>query len=254
MSGLVVGVGILMLLVTLGLAIGFSITEQPWWTNANTANAVGTQAAGAVAITLFLTYFVAGLVSAKAFNRADRGAAVLQGTIVWVLFSVFFCVLVTLGLGSELVRTATNSGVVANSENLSADFLPEGNYTGNLNLEDPDNITMRLDNPQVPVMVATMTGLSQDEAETEIKDLQRRVALVRDDPAAVEEVIRNFLSHMGERARQRATEANSTILHNARVGAWVTFGMLAFALVITIAGAVAGTPGRAGQHVLLVRQ
>lgn len=102
-------------------------------------------------------------------------------------------------------------------------------------------------------MVAAMTGISQEEAEKAIADLQGHIALVRDDPTAIEETIRNFLSRMNERARQKATEASAIVLHDATVGAWVTFGMLVVTLLVSLMGALAGTPSREEWYMFLVR-
>ncbi len=244
LSGFVVGFGILILLVTFGLAIGFSATDRAWWMNANAARDMGARAGIWVAIALLVTYFFAAMVSTKVSNRPDRGGAIFQGTILWVLFSVFLCLLVHIGLGSDLAKIAAKTGVVPGSESRSSDFLPEGDDTGNLDVEDSDQMMIRLEDSQVPVMVASMTGISQGEAEAAVKDLQRHIALVRDDPTAVEDTIRTFMSRMGERARQKATETDATVIHNAEVGAWITFGTLAVTLFVSIMGALVGMPGR----------
>jgi hypothetical protein len=68
------------------------------------------------------------------------------------------------------------------------------------------------------------------------------VAAVRENPDQVAAEARTFLAQYADRAQQQALKAAAAVQEGATVSSWVTFGMLALTLVVSILGAMAGIP------------
>lgn len=246
MSGFVMALGILLLLTALGLAIGISALGDPRTPGdaGATASGLGIGAGVWTAIALLLAHFLGGMVSTRVTDRPDRGGAVIHGTLVWTLCSVFVLWLlgqgVSLGLSNlfgalgGLTRTAVST--------VTATATGDSSLSQSLGLTDSTRIIERLDNPATASLFATLTGTSTEQARTALSQLRSRIEPVRDNPERVAAEVRAFLEPYGSRVEQQARQAAATVQEGATVGAWVTFGVLVLTLLAAIFGALAGIP------------
>jgi len=84
--------------------------------------------------------------------------------------------------------------------------------------------------------------MSTEEARAALGNLRARVQAVRDDPARVTAEVRDFLAQYTERAKQQALVAAAKAQRGAKIGSWITFGVMVVGLGISIAGAMGGVP------------
>jgi len=244
-SGLVVALGVLMLLTALGLAIGISAMDIPENLNATTAEDFATGAGVWTAVSLLVAFFLAGMVATKVTDRADRGGAVLHGTLVWVLLSVFISWLVGSGISFGLSGIAgAVRGLAAGTTSAVTDAVTGSELTERLGLGDPTQVMARLDDPKAVSVLASATGMSTEEAHAALATLRARLEPIRDDPAAVAEEARNFLAQYSERIEQQARTSAATVQRHAEVGSWITFGTMMVTWLVAVIGALAGLPSR----------
>jgi len=177
-------------------------------------------------------------------DRPDRGGALLHGTLVWTLTSVLLIWLlgqgISLGLSGlfgvlgGLTRTATNV--------VTATATKGGDLAQSLGLTDPAQVMDWLDKPETASVFASAVGMSQEEARTTLAQFRSRIEAIRDNPERVATEVRTFLAQYKERAAQQALQAAAAVQKGATVGSWITFGVLALTLVVSILGALAGVP------------
>jgi len=127
-GGVLVGLGILMLLTALGLAIGATAVD-PTDTEAQT---IGIGAAIWAGLTLLIALYVAGHVSTRIGAIFDRTTSTYEGFLVWVVSILFMAFFAASGIGLvasgafKLVGGATQAiGTVVSGGNLSD--LSQGN-------------------------------------------------------------------------------------------------------------------------------
>jgi len=244
MSGLFVAIGTLILLTALGLAIGITALGDPRMATSETASGLGIGAGIWTFITLLIAYFLGGMVSSQVTDRPDRTGAVIHGALVWVLFMLFLLWLMVSGISLGLtglfgtVRTLAQSAGAVGMGAMAAG----GDLTRGLGLDDPNQILARLDDPNTATVLASATGMSNEEARAALSGLRSRVEAVKDDPARVAAEVRTFVGQYAERAQQRAMEAAAVAQENAAVGSWVTFGVMVVTLIVAIVGAMMGVP------------
>lgn len=244
MSGLFVALGALMLLTTLGLAIGITVLGDPRAATDETASGLGIGAGIWAFITLLVAVFLGGMVSTKVTDRPDRAGAVIHGTLVWVLFMLFLFWLMASGISlglSGLFGVMRTFAQGATAAGLGA-VAGGGDLTQRLGLDDPNQVMARLDDPQTASILANATGMPTEEAQAALKDLRSRVEATQNDPAQVAAEVRNFVGQYAERVKQRAMEAAATAQRGATIGSWVSFGVMLVTVVMSIAGAMSGTP------------
>ena len=160
-AGLVVGAGVVGLLSVLGVAVGITV-----WPDGRMASGEGGARLGIgtgvwAALSLLVGFFVGGLVSTRATNHTDRGGAVIQGTLVWILGVVTVVALVMSGISALALLTR---GAIVSS-------------------------------------LATATGTSTDETARALDDLRVRIAPLRDDPARVAAEVQAFFDQLAERPK-----------------------------------------------------
>jgi hypothetical protein len=243
-SGWIMALGTLLLLTTLGLAIGITALGDPRTADSNTASGLGLGAGLWGAVTLLIASFLGGLVSTRVTDRPDRGGAVLHGTLVWTLTSLMLVWLlgqgVSLGLSglfgalSGLTRTAATAVTTTATQG--------GDLAHSLGLSDPTQVMNRLDNPETATLFASATGMAPEEARATLAQFRGRIEAVRDNPERVTAEVRDFLAQYKERATQQALQTTAAVQKGASVGAWVTFGVLTLMLIAAIVGALAGVP------------
>jgi hypothetical protein len=241
MSGLFVAIAVLMIMGALGLAIGVTALGDPRQATGETASGLGIGAGIWAFITLLLALFLGGMVSTKVTDRPDRPGAVIHGVLVWVLFSLFTVWMIASGISlglsglfgamSALTRGATTAVAAGGGDLVQA-----------LGLNEPNRVMEKLDDPATASTLASATGMSTEEARAALGDLRSRVEAVRDDPARVAAEVRNFSAQYAERAKQRALAAAAEAQQGAKIGSWITFGVMIVGLGVTIAGAMGGVP------------
>jgi hypothetical protein len=241
MSGFFVAIGVLMILGALGVAIGVTALGDPRAATSETASGLGIGAGVWAFVTMLVALLLGGMVSTKVTDRPDRPGALIHGVLVWVLFSLFTVWMiangVSLGLSglfgalSGLTRGATTAVATGG-----------GDLVQTLGLNEPNRIMEKLDDPATASTLAAATGMSTEEARAALGDLRARVQAVRDDPARVAAEVRDFLAQYTERAKQQALVAAAKAQRGAKIGSWVTFGVMVVSVGVTIAGAMGGVP------------
>jgi len=207
-AGLVVGAGLVVFLSALGMAIGITILPDPRASAEGAARlSVGT--AVWAALSVLAGFFVAGLVSARATNHPDRGGAVIQGMLVWILGVVAVLAFVMSGISTGVTGVVQSFGLLTRGAIVSG--------------------------------VATATGTSTDEAARALDDLRARIAPLRDDPARVAAEVQAFFEQLAERAKSQ-DPAGGAAQRQARLTSWIGFGGLLLTLLVSVGGALSGTP------------
>jgi hypothetical protein len=160
-AGLVVGAGVVGLLSVLGVAVGITVLPDGRMASGEGGARLGIGTGVWAALSLLAGFFVGGLVSTRATNHTDRGGAVIQGLLVWILSVVTVVALVMSGISplTLLTRGAIVSGL------------------------------------------ATATGNSTDETSRALDDLRARIAPLRDDPARLAAEVQAFFDQLAERAK-----------------------------------------------------
>jgi hypothetical protein len=254
-GGCVVALGVLMLLVNLGWAIGFSTIDQAWRMNTNTAKDLLTGAGVWMALALLTAYFIAGLVSAKVTDRPDRGGALLHGMMTWVLLSLFLSWLIGSAINKDVadISAGLSRGIAPPGESPPSSQLTNAELAHNLGLDDPTQVSIRLADPRLSLVLAALTGMSVGEVQTAVNNLQTRVAELQNDPTGIEAEVQNFLSWIGERARRNAPQSTTTMPNGVEIGSWTLFGIMVVTLLVSIMGAFAGVPNRHQWQSALIR-
>lgn len=243
MSGFVVALGALMLLTALGLAVGFTALEDPRVITSQDASEIGLGAGVWAFLTLLVTFFLAGMVSTQVTDRPDRGGAILHGVLVWVLCSVFLFWLIWSGISLGLSGLfGAVGGLTRGATAAATAAVSGGDLTQSLGLDDPSRFVERLNDPQTVALFATATGVPQEEAASTLNALRTRLDAVRDDPERVAAEVRAFATQYADRAKQQALKTAATVQEGATKGSWMTFGVLAITLIVSILGALSGVP------------
>ena len=235
-SGLLIGLGALLLLSMLGLAVGISAVDVGPGQSPGRGLGVGAAVWGG--LSLLISLFLGGLVAARMGLIAERGPAVVQGALVWVLATLGLIYLaasgVSLGAGAVVgvlggVTSSLGSVVGTGASGLSG--LASG---------DVEQILARLGDPRTAETVAAATGMSLEESRTTLADLRARVEAARNDPtraiAEAREGLRGLVSRAGEQAAQAAAAAKPY----ATTTSWIALGTMILSLLAAVGGALTG--------------
>jgi hypothetical protein len=158
-GGVLVAIGLLLLLASLGVAIGITAVD-PAETDA------GTLGAGAgiwTAASLLFALFIGGLVSTRAGAIYDRTTGFFEGALVWVVSLLLMGYLATSGISmvaGGAFRMLTGIGVVAGMVAGQEMDVSSG---------DVSQIAARLRDPQTAQRIASATGLQQSEVQTTLR-------------------------------------------------------------------------------------
>ena len=243
-SGWLMALGTLLLLTTLGLAIGITALGDPRTADTPTASGFGMGAGLWGALTLLIASFLGGLVATRVTDRPDRGGAVLHGMLVWTLTSLMLVWLlgqgVSLGLSGLFGALSSLTSTAATAVTTTA--TQGGDLAHSLGLTDATQVMQRLDNPETASLFASATGMAPEEARATLAQLRGRIEAIRDQPERVAAEVRDFVAQYKERAAQQALRTAAAVQKGASVGAWVTFGVLTLTLIAAIVGALAGVP------------
>jgi hypothetical protein len=232
-SGFLIGLGVLMLLSTLGLAVGISTADIGQGEGAG-ARTLGIGAAIWTGLSLLLALLLGGVVSSRVSLVTDRTIATIQGVLVWVLTTLGVLYLAGAGIGLGL------SGVLAVAQDAGSALTATTGGLGSLVSGDVNQILARLDDPRTVGVVTGATGMSEDEARSAIGDIRRRVEAARNDPAQAAAAARSGIQQLTARAGERATAAAQQAQPYASAATWTAFGAMVVGLVAAIAGAAWG--------------
>jgi hypothetical protein len=231
-GGVVVGIGALLLLTALGVAIGITAVDM----QEPDASALGTGAAIWTGVSLLLALFLGGWSAARMSMLWDRTAALFQGTLVWALSMLLILWLAASGVGliagqtfSLLGTTASTVGAAAGGADLRG--LLEG---------DADQVLATLDDPKTAQTIANVTGMESAEVTARLDQLRSRVEAARDNPQQVAAELRTATSDFAAQAKSRIASAATEAQPAATRTAWSTFGALLLGLLAGMAGAAVG--------------
>jgi hypothetical protein len=230
-AGVLAGVGTLLLLTSLGLAIGVSAVDpsQP------DGSAIGTGAAVWTALTLLISLFVGGWTSTRLSMLWERTTALFEGALVWVLSMILILYLAANGIG--LVASGAMSMVGQTAEAASSAI---GGGVENLASGDVDQMLDRLRDPQTASQIASVTGQPREEVQSTLNSIAMDVENARDDPQRAAAAVRDRMQPMLEQAKQRAAQAAERAQPAASKTAWITFAALLLSLLAAIGGAAVG--------------
>ena len=234
-GGVLAGVGTLMLLSSLGIAIGISAVDPR---DPNGA-AIGTGAAIWTGLSLLIALFVAGWASTRLSMLWERTTAMFEGVLVWVLSLILILYLTANGIGLIASGAFGLLGNTAQAVGASTGAM----NAGDLSTGSVDDMLARLRSPQTASMVASATGMSRDEASSQLDQIAQRVETARNDPAQAAAEVRRGVADLGARAKQNISQAAAEAKPEATTTAWLTFAALVLSLLAAIAGAAAGRRG-----------
>jgi hypothetical protein len=231
-SGVLAGIGTLLLLTALGVAIGVSAIDP----NNPDGGAVGTGAAIWTALSLLIALFVGGWASTRLSMLWERTTAMFEGVLVWVLSMVLILYLAANGIGiivSGATRMLGGMAQTAAPMAMGADIrdLTSGNV---------DQMLAKLDDPQTATRLAAALNLPQDQVAGTLSSTRQRVAAVRDDPTRAAQEMRQGLEPLTAAAGQRLSQTAEQVKPEATATAWISFLALLLSLLAAVGGAAVG--------------
>jgi hypothetical protein len=232
-GGVLAGVGALMLLTTLGLAIGVSATD-PQNPDART---LGAGAAIWTTLSLLIALFVAGWASTRLSMLWERTTAMFEGALVWVMSLILILYLTANGIG--LVASGA-FGLLGSAAQGAGSAVGSVLDTGGISSGSTDEILQKLRDPTTAAVVANATGMSQQEATQELSQISGRVEAARNDPAQAASQARQGLSDLASRAKQNLGQRAAEVKPEVARSAWLAFAALVLSLLAAIGGAATG--------------
>jgi ElaB/YqjD/DUF883 family membrane-anchored ribosome-binding protein len=242
-SGFLIGLGLLMLLSTLGLAIGISTADIGPGQGEN-AKAFGVGAGIWAGLSLLIALFVGGMLASRVSVVVDRTVATTHGALVWVLtmLGVLYLAGAGISLGmSGVLGVARGAGSVVTNAAGGLTDLTSGNV---------DQILARLNEPKTVGVVAGATGMSQDEARGALTDIRAEVEAARNNPEQAAAEARNGIQQLTARAKERASSVAQQAQPYASRTAWIALAIMIVSLAAAVGGAVWGA-ARAQQQLVV---
>jgi hypothetical protein len=231
-----VAVGVLLLLGVLGLAVGISAVDVG--ANGVDSRGLGIGAGLWTGLTLLIALFIGGMVAARMGMVADRAAATIQGTLVWVL-SVLG--LIYLGVsGVSLGASALFSAIGGVTKTVGSAVGTGASGLSDLTSGDVDQILARLDDSRTVSTVAAATGMPREEARSILSDLRARIEAARNDPARATAEARQGVQALVARAQARAADAAAAAQPYAAATGWIAFAAMVLSLLAAVGGATWG--------------
>lgn len=235
-SGFLVGLGALLLLSVLGLAVGISAVDVG-------GSGVGSRGLGIgtgvwAGLSLLIALFVGGMVAARMGRVADRAAAAMQGTLVWVL-SVLG--LIYLGVSGVSLGASALFGVLGGvTRTVGSAVGTRASGLSDLSSGDVDQLLVRLSDPRTVDTVAAATGMSTAEARSTLSELRARVEAARNDPARAAAEAREGIQALAARAQARAGDVAAAAQPYAAATGWIAFAAMVLSLLAALGGATWG--------------
>ena len=232
-GGVLVGLGLLLLLTSLGLALGVSAVDPE-----SDNGALGIGAALWAAISLLLSLYVGGMASKRIGAIFDKTTGLFEGALVWVISLLLIVYLAGSGIG--LVAGGAFKLVGGASQTISAMMVP-GN-TSDISQGSIEQVVQRLRDPQTAKTIASAMGMEEKYVRTNLAQLADKAQAAKDNPAQAAGEVRQGIQEMMQRARADGTftQAAEKAKAAAAKTAWITFGALLLALVAAVLGALTG--------------
>ncbi len=123
-SGLVVALATQLVLSALGAALGFSTIANSGAPRSN-ADDVGTAVGIWSIISLFISLFVGGWVTARACGYINRNTALLNGAILWATTLAISAWLLASGVSGAFGLVAANTGTIVNQAQRNGVTVPD---------------------------------------------------------------------------------------------------------------------------------
>jgi hypothetical protein len=231
-AGVLTVLGTLLFLATLGLAIGVTAADP----GEVDAGALGMGAAIWSALSLLVALFIGGMAAARLGMIFDKAAGAFEGALVWVLS--FLVVLWLASSGVRLVASGISNVFGGVTQTISA-------ATGGMNMDDMssggvDQILTRLRDPQTARIIASATGMSQQDASARMSSLAQRVEAARNNPEQATAEVRREMEGLMNQARQQLPATAERVQETAAKSAWWTFAAMLISLLAAIGGAMFG--------------
>jgi hypothetical protein len=231
-GGVLAGVGTLMLLSSLGLAIGISTVDP----RDPSAAAIGTGAAIWTGLTLLIALFVGGWASTRLSMLWERTTALYEGMLVWVISMMLILYLTASGIG--LVASGAFGALGHAAQAVGSSIDEQGLSSGNV-----DQMVARLRDPQTASTVASALNMPRGEVSAALNDVSSRVEAARDNPQQAAAEVRRGVSELAARAKQNLAQTAANAQPQASATAWLTFVALVLSLLAAIFGAAMGRRG-----------
>jgi len=235
-GGFLIVMGMLVLLATLGVAIG--ITTAGLTPNGSfDGRALGAGAAIWSGVSLLIALFVGGLAASRLGMVMDRTNALMQGALMWVI-----AILAIIWLASRGIALVAGGafGLMSGALQTATAVTTDAASLGAITSGNPDEVLAKLQNPATVRTVASATGMSEAEVRQNVADLQARVDAARDHPGQAAAEIRRGVQSLMNRAAVRFERAADEAQPAATAGAWATFGALILSLIAAVIGSVVG--------------
>jgi methyl-accepting chemotaxis protein len=229
-AGVLTVLGTLLFLTTLGLAIGISAVD-PGSTDAST---VGMGAVIWSALSLLIALFIGGMAATRLGLVFDKAAGAFEGALVWVLS--FMALLWLASSGVQLI----GNGISGLFSGATRTISTAAGGVGDLSSGDVNQILARLNDPGTARMIASATGMAEQEVSSTLRDVSQRVEAARDNPQAAAEEVRRGTQQLMDRARQQLPVMAERAQAGASKTAWATFAALVVSLAAAITGAMMG--------------
>ena len=235
-SGFLFGMGVLLLLSTLGLAIGVSAADIGPQRDLNPSS-LGIGAAVWSGASLLIALFVGGLVATRVGMVFDRTAGMIQGALVWVLAILGIIYLASSGI--SLVTSSAFSLLSGVTRQVGAAVTGTAEL-GDLASGDVNQILARLRDPQTAKTIAAATGMSQQEVQSKLSSIQTRVEAAKDNPEQAAAEAKQGLQEFATQAAKRAESAAAKAQPYASAATWTTLGAMVLSLIAAVVGASVG--------------
>jgi ABC-type transport system involved in multi-copper enzyme maturation permease subunit len=232
-GGVLAGIGTLMLLSSLGIAIGISAVDP----RDPDGSAIGTGAAIWTALTLLVALFVGGWASTRLSMLWERTTAMFEGALVWVLSLMLILYMAASGVSLIAGGVLNIAGQTVQTVGAAAGApLDErGMSSGSV-----DEILARLRAPETASTLSSALGMPREQVASSLNDISSRVEASRDNPAQAAAAVRSGLTDLAAGARQNISQAAAEAKPEATTTAWVAFAALLLSLLAAIGGAAVG--------------
>lgn len=234
-TGLLVVIGVLLLLTTLGLAIGISNAHIGPNQDLN-AGALGKGAAIWSGIAFLIALFLGGLVATRTGVVYDKTSSVVEGALVWVLSLLAIIYLASSGVG---MLAGTVSGALGGITQTAKTAVGSVDVSG-LTSGDVDQIVARLNSPDTARAVAAATDMTQAEAQSTLGGIARKVEAVRADPAQAAAQAKQGMQELASRAATVTQTAAAKVQPYATAAVWSSLAVMVLSLLAAIFGAMIG--------------
>jgi hypothetical protein len=238
-GGVLVGMGLLVLLTALGLAIGATAVDP----TGTEAQAIGIGAAIWAGLTLLIALYVAGHVSTRVGAIFDRTTSTYEGFLVWVLSVLFMAFFAASGIG----LLASGAFKLVGGATQALGTVVSGGSVTDLGQGSVEQIAQRLRDPQTAQMLAGATGMDPQKMQQDLSQMADKAEAAKDNPAQAAADVRQGVQQMIQQARDDGTlqRAAERAQDAAKKTAWITFIALILSLLAALLGAWSGRRGAA---------